>query len=373
MSLARLAAGDHMSTALLRGVTEERGSYNKHAATQAAGGALALPLLAKAAQDLVLDPDDGPVVIADYGSSQGKNSLAPMSAAITTLRRRISAGRPICVVHVDVAENDFSTLFNVLDTAPDSYLSEDEDVFPSAVGRSFYRSVLPPSHVHLGWSSHAAIWLSRAPALIPGHFWIPSATGPVRAAFERQAAEDWEIFLRLRARELRPGGRLVVVLPSPLEEEKSRVHAGMNHINAVLAEMVADGAMAAEEREKMILLSYPRSIVELLAPFTQCGRFENLVVERCEVFKVPDPGWANYQRDHDRDKLAAKQTGFFRATFMPSLASALAPDRGAERRQIFIDRLAHGLENRLVEDPAPLQLLAQAIVLAKQAQARAAP
>ena len=134
MSIERLAAGGRGSTTLLRGVTEEHGSYNKHAAIQAAGGALALPLLEKAARNLVMDPDDGPIVIADYGSSQGKNSLAPMNAAIATLRRRTSARQPICVVHVDVAENDFSTLFNVLDSAPDSYLSGDPDVFPSAIG-----------------------------------------------------------------------------------------------------------------------------------------------------------------------------------------------------------------------------------------------
>jgi hypothetical protein len=356
-----------MPTTLLRGVTEDHGSYNKYAATQAAGGALALPLLEKAALDLVLDSDDRPVVIADYGSSQGKNSLAPMCAAIAALRGRTSARRPICVVHVDVAENDFSTLFDVLDSAPDSYLLEYKGVFPSAVGRSFYRSVLPPGHVHLGWSSYAAVWLSRAPSMIPGHFWIPRSTGAIRAAFERQAAVDWEAFLKLRALELRPGGRLVVVLPSPPDEGNSQIHIGMDHINAVLADMVAGGAIGAEERERMLLLAYPRRTVEVLAPFAQ-GGFENLVVEQCEVFKVQDPGWADYQLDQDRSKLAAKHAGFFRATFMPSLASALVPNRGAEERQRFINQLADGLKERLAEEPAPLDLLAQAIVLAKEAE-----
>ena len=351
----------------LSGVTEEHGSYNQHSATEAAGGALALPLLEKAARDLVLDPDDRPVVVADYGSSQGKNSLAPIRAAIAILRKRTSARRPICVVHVDLAENDFSTLFGVLHSSADSYLSQDQDVFPSAVGRSFYRPVLPPGHVHLGRSSYAAVWLSRAPTMVPGHFWIPSSTGAVRAAFGLQAAEDWKTFLKLRARELRAGGRLVVVLPSAPDEGKLQIHAGMNHINAVLAEMVAEGAIAAEERERMLLLSYPRSTSELLAPFARAGRFENLVVEQREIFKVQDPGWMDYERDQDREKLAAKHTGFFRATFMPSLASALASDRGAEGRQFFIDRLADGLKKRLVAEPMPLDLLAQAILLAKEA------
>jgi hypothetical protein len=205
--------------------------------------------------------------------------------------------------------------------------------------------------------------------MIPGHFWIPRLTGALRAKFERQAAEDWETFLKLRAQELRPGGRLVVVLPSSPDDGKSQIHVGMNHINAVLATLVADGTIAAKERERMILLSYPRRTAELLAPFTRRGRFESLVAKECEVLKVPDPGWANYQRDHDRIKIATKHTGFFRATFMPSLASALAPGGGAEGRQLFIDRLADGLMKRLVEEPAPLDLLVQVIILAKEANA----
>jgi hypothetical protein len=354
---------------LLHGVTEARGSYNRHAASQAAGGALALPLLEKAAQAVSLDGGERPIVIADYGSSQGKNSLAPMRAAIAALRPRLAPRRPICVVHVDVAENDFSTLFDVLDAAQDSYVCGDPDVFPSAVGRSFYRSVLPPGHVHLGWSSYAAVWLSRAPTTIPGHFSIASSTGAVRAAFERQAAQDWEAFLQLRARELRSGGRLVVTLPSPPDDGISQVHKGMNHANALLAEMVAAGEITAEERARMLLLSYPRRKSELLAPFAENRRFANLLLEQCEVFPVPDAAWDEYQRDQDKGKLAANYTGFFRATFMPSLASALAPERGAEGRRRFIDRLAEGLKRRLIQEPASLSLRAQTIVFAKEAEA----
>jgi hypothetical protein len=356
------------ASTLLHGLTEARGSYNRHAETQAAGGAQALPLLQKAVQALQLDTGDRPIVIADYGSSQGRNSLAPMRAAIAAFRERAPRPRPICVVHVDVAENDFSTLFDVIDTSPDSYTSDDPDVFPSAVGRSFYRPALPPDYVHLGWSSHAAVWLSRAPTRIPDHFWIPSSTGPVRTAFERQAAEDWEAFLTLRAGELRAGGRLVVTLPSPPDDGISQIHQGMNHVNALLAEMVAASEITAEERARMLLLSYPRRKSELLAPFAEIGRFGDLILEQCEVFPVPDAAWGEYEQDRDKEKLAAKYAGFFRATFMPSLASALAQERGSEGRQRFIDRLAERLKQRLTREPAPLNLRAQTIVLLKEAR-----
>jgi hypothetical protein len=354
---------------LFHGVTEARGSYNKHAASQAAAGALALPLLRKAAQAVALGAEDQAAVIADYGSSQGKNSLAPMRAAIAVLRGRLSPRWPICVVHVDVAENDFSTLFDVLDHAADNYSSDDPDVFPSAVGRSFYRSVLPQGHVHLGWSSFAAVWLSRPPTLIPGHFWIPSSSGASRAEFERQAAKDWQAFLALRARELRPGGRLVVVLPAARDDGTTPIDDRMNQLNAVLAEMVADRAIAAAERARMILPAYPRRDSELLAPFARDKRFEGLVLDEFETAPVPEPDWDEYERDRDRDRLAAKQTGFFRATFMPSLASALAVERSAEERQRFIDRIADGLKQRLIGELRPLGVRAQVIVLAKELEA----
>ena len=117
--------------------------------------------------------------------------------------------------HVDQPSNDFNALFEVLDVDPDRYVLDEPNVFPAAIGRSFYESVLPPGSVHLGWCSYAAVWLSRIPALIPGHFISFRGTDAVRAEFERQAAQDWEAFLSLRARELRAGSLLDRRAPGP--------------------------------------------------------------------------------------------------------------------------------------------------------------
>src|SRR5215472_4168562 len=125
-------------------VMEGKGFYNRNAAIPAAGGALALPLLEQAARLINLDTGDRPIVIADYGSSEGRNSLAPMRAAIAVLRARAGRQRPIFVYHTDLPANDFSTLFNVLESDPDSYVRGAPNVFPSAIGRSFYQRVLSP-------------------------------------------------------------------------------------------------------------------------------------------------------------------------------------------------------------------------------------
>ena len=77
------------------GAMEGRGAYNRHAELPASGGAFALPHFERAVRALPLDTGDQPIVIADYGSSQGKNSLAPMRTAIEALRTRRGADRPI--------------------------------------------------------------------------------------------------------------------------------------------------------------------------------------------------------------------------------------------------------------------------------------
>jgi hypothetical protein len=126
--------------------------------------------------------------------------MAPMQLAIQALRRRIGPDRAISVFHIDQPSNDFNALFAVLDADPERYVLDEPNVFPAAVGRSFYESVLPAGSVHLGWSSYAAVWLSRIPTLIPDHFFPVHSTSTVRAEFDRRAASDWEEFLSLRER-----------------------------------------------------------------------------------------------------------------------------------------------------------------------------
>jgi hypothetical protein len=100
-----------------------------------------------------------------------------------------------------------------LSSDPGRYAVAGANVFPCAIGRSFYEQVLPSDSAHLGWCSYAAVWLSRIPSLIPGHLFPPCSTGAAQIAFERQAAEEWETLLSLRACEMRAGARLVAVLP----------------------------------------------------------------------------------------------------------------------------------------------------------------
>jgi hypothetical protein len=347
------------------GGMESGGAYNRHAVLQAAGNTLALLHAREAARRVDIDPGDEPLIIADYGSSQGKNSLAPMRAAIETFRSRVGADRSIVVCHVDLPINDFNTLFRTLDSDPDSYTRDAANVHACGVARSFFHNVLPPGSVHFGWCAYAVQWLSCVPAAPVDHLWFASLSDPARSIYEQQAAQDWESFLALRAKELRPGGRLVVVCPG--------VGSGQaigNHADAVIADMVKDGAISAQEQSRMTLACWVRSQQDYIAPFQRDGRFLNLTVEHCDSTPQADAAWDQYQRDGNAEALAIKHAAFFRATFLPTLAVALTRGDDLQARQSFGDRLEQGLRQRLLREPTPTNSRVDTVVIAKLPAAR---
>jgi len=245
-----------------------KGGYNRNSRVQAAALSPAVLMLEGAAKMVTLPPDSQPIVIADYGSSQGRNSLVPLQTAIRALRERVGQTREISVIHTDLPENDFTVLFETLLTSPESYLRKDGAVFASAVGRSYYEQFLPTHSVALGWSSWAVQWLSRTPARIPDQVQVAfSHDAPTRAAFAQQAAEDWQSFLRMRGRELCAGGRLVVLAMAVDDNGDFGYRPVLDAMYSALVEMVDGGFLSAEELQRMAIPTVGRSRTDFLAPF----------------------------------------------------------------------------------------------------------
>jgi hypothetical protein len=88
---------------------EGAGFYNRHSTAQAAGIDQMLALLERAAGEVPVGEEA--LVIADYGSSQGRNSMAPMRVAIEALSSRCGHDRPALVFHPDLPSNEFTSLF----------------------------------------------------------------------------------------------------------------------------------------------------------------------------------------------------------------------------------------------------------------------
>ncbi|HYZ71833.1 MAG TPA: hypothetical protein VE641_02065, partial [Chthoniobacterales bacterium] len=329
---------------------EGHGAYNRSSRVQAAGSSPAVALLDKAARQVALSASPEPVVIADYGSSEGHNSLAPVTVAIGILRERLGRERAISVVHTDLPGNDFGALFHMLASAPDSYLRDDPRVFSSAIGRSFYEQIMPDSSVTLGWSSWAVQWLSRIPALIPDQVQVAySRDAAVRAAFYQQAAEDWRCFLVHRAAELKPGGRLVLLSMAVDGQGDFGYRASVEAIYRSLEDLVAEGLISASEMCRMVIPTVGRSRDDFNAPFVETGSFAGLSVEELEIFYGEDRLWKQFTEHPDAEAFGAGWAAFSRASVGPTLAASL--DNSMVRAPHFLERLEARMASRLAAAP----------------------
>src|SRR5262249_7295148 len=331
------------------GLMQGGGFYNRHGWMQAAGVTAALPALARAAAAV---PIEWPVMVADYGASQGRNSLRPMQIAIEGLRAR-AMNVPITVIHVDQPGNDFSSLFALLNSSPDSYLQMHPQTYAAAVGRSFFEPVLAPASVTLGWSSFAVMWLTGTRPEALGYVSAALTPPKVLVHLRAQGAADWRRFLAARAGELRPGGRLVVLAAGPAEQGFASTGPLMQRLATTLRQLVVDGRLSEAACSRAFIPTLPRLGTELRAPFAE-GAFAGLALEDQQDWPdFPDSAWERYQQDGDSGALADAYLGFVQATFLPSLLYSLEPFSSTSERQSTVDTLEAAIRSAIKTDPQP--------------------
>lgn len=346
---------------------EGGGGYNLRSRVQASGLSPAVPLLEQGARTAMLPDGAWPITIADYGASEGRNSLIPLGRAIRILRDRIGPQRAIAVVHTDLPENDFTGLFQTLATDRDSYLRNGPSVFPAAVGRSFYEQILPTGSVTLGWSSWAVQWLSRTPMAIPDHVQVAcSRNAAARAAFAGQAAQDWRDLLVHRREELHAGGRLVVLAMALTEAGEFGYAPLLAAMVDALADMRDSGFLRAGEVERMTIPTVGRRREDFMAPFDADGCFGDLHVEEIGMFRGEDRVWEDFTRDGDAQASGARWAAFSRASVFPTLAAGLARGPADPRAGEFVARLEAAMAARLAAAPERMQIPLARMLLAKR-------
>jgi hypothetical protein len=359
------------SSIVVRPEPSDSASYTPSSRLQAAGLRPAIRIFEEAASLVPLPKAPQPIVIADYGAATAHNSLLPVCAAIDVLRKRTRPEHSVLVLHTDVPENDFTAMWRTLAEDPDSYLGRDAATFASAIGRSFYGQIMPSGSVHLGWSSWAIQWLSTVPAPITDHILVAhTADAETRAAYARQAAHDWHEFIAFRGRELRRGGRLVVMTMAVHDDGEIGFRPLFACMLDALEELHKDGLVTEDEARRMCIPVVARREEDFFAPFAPSGKFEQLEIDHLEVFDAEDRFWTQYQIDKNETAFGASWAGFLRASVFPTLISALDGGSSNPRAAQFAERLQNGIAQRLAAAPEQMQIPLAHLVLIKRPKPR---
>ena len=231
-------------------VMEGHGFYNQHAAQERAAAALGIDLLRQAAREVPLD-GEGAVAIADYGSAEGRNSMAPLGAALDELSHARTDPWPWCTPTYRATTSPRCSS----SSRPIRARTSERASSRSRPARSFYEQIFPAATITLGWSATSVLWLRAAPSGLGAHLFTLEATGTDAEKWSAEAAQDWETFLRHRSVELRPGGQVVV---STLIADRSLL-PWMEIVDAGAMEAVEAGVLQRDELERMVVPTYLRS------------------------------------------------------------------------------------------------------------------
>ncbi|XVF83908.1 hypothetical protein PTKIN_Ptkin16aG0531900 [Pterospermum kingtungense] len=201
-------------------------SYVKNSRYAQKVGAVTQPIVHRAAQSLFLEKNSSPyqvLNVAELGCSSGPITFTVMSTVIeSTVKKCSELGCEIPEIQFylnDLVGNDFNTLFKGLSVVEEKF--KDVPWFAMGAPGSFHGRLFPRNSIHLVHSSYAIHWLSKVPKLtdeegLPlnkGKIYI-SKTSPPRVikAYLSQFQEDFIWFLKCRALELVPDGRMVLVI-----------------------------------------------------------------------------------------------------------------------------------------------------------------
>lgn len=315
--------------------------------------------LVRNAIERIPDRPGNAFTLSDMGTADGGTSFDMIGDAIGVIRGRFPE-RDVQIVYTDQPRNDYNAIFAMVHglSGQPSYLDRFDNVQVLASATSFYDPILPTGVLDLGFSATAMHWLSRKPCDIPDHVHAVGATGESRAEFASQAAKDWETILICRAKELAPGGRLVLVNFGVDEEGRYLGNTGginmFDTFDAIWQGFVADGTITEAEYSAMTLPQYYKSMDEFRAPLDDpesAVSKAGLSVEHCETRVVPCPFAADFQDHGDAERFASAYVPTLRSWSAATFRSGLSINRSDDERDQIIDDYYGAYESMVRDAP----------------------
>ncbi|GMI80544.1 jasmonic acid carboxyl methyltransferase [Hibiscus trionum] len=319
--------------------------YGNNSSHQRTVISMVKPLLAESIIELYSAmPSAECLKIADLGCSAGPNTLLVVSEIIDIIDetcQRLKRTPPCLQAFLnDLAGNDFNAIFTC--SLPSFYESLEKEkgtkfgnnCFVAGVPGSFYGRLFPPSSLHFVHSSYAIMWISKAPtelvtktgtSLNKGNICVAKTSPPaVFEAYLEQFQRDFAVFLRCRADEVVPGGRMLLTTMGSIKSNDPLTI--WEFVGLKLNEMVVEGLIENEKLESFDLPYYAASGEELRSVIEAEGSFE---LQKPEAFNMD---WDDYIKKADGDRVLDKAARAaiiardIRAVGEPILASHFGED-----------------------------------------------
>ncbi|KAL6839850.1 hypothetical protein ACP4OV_029660 [Aristida adscensionis] len=238
--------------------------------------------------------------VADLGCASGTNALSLVEDIIRSIANACRRGSPppeFSVLLNDLPTNDFNAVFSHLPQFTAKLQAHDPlpTVFVSGVPGSFYGRLFPSRSLHLVCCLASLHWLSQVPPglrdetntpINKGKMFI-SNTSPAAVAtiYRRQFQRDFSLFLRSRATEVVPGGRMVLAMQGRHNEclTDGKTTLLFDLLSESLATLVTQGQVEQEKVDAYNVPFYAPSIREMEEEVQREGSFRVDYVQTCEI------------------------------------------------------------------------------------------
>ena len=298
--------------------------------------------------------------IADFGAADGGTSMDMMRRLTRAIGER-EPQRQMSIVYTDLPHNDFSTLFRLtqglLGASDATPLAHTPGLFIFGSGASFYNQIVPDGALSLGFSATAMHWLSSRPCMIEDHVQAVGANAAEQAAFRARSLADWDTILLARAKELRPGGRLVFANFCIDEAGRYLGHTGgvdmFDSFTRHWRDMRDSGRITQREYVDATFQQFYKTPEEFAAPFRDphsAVSRAGLRLEHVSTMVTPCPYAAAFAEHGDAAAFARAYVPTLRSWSETVFAGALA-GRDPETRAEILDAYFGAYEAEVARAP----------------------
>ena len=299
-------------------------------------------------------------MLADMGCADAGTSLEMIGNAIAEIQT-LNPKSQITVVYADQPANDFNALVDIVHgrTQFDSWLGRMEGAFSLFSGTSFYLQAVPDGTIDFIFSATAMHWLSTKPSDISDHVHMVGAHGDELTAFSEQASKDWETILLCRAKELKVGGKMVLV--NFCRDPQGYYLGNTGGVNMFdnfannWREFLRQGKITEAEFLAMTLPQYYNTVEEFSQPMElkhgavyQAG----LRLDSIETRVVRCPFAEQFKLDGDVEKFADGLIPTIRSWNQSIFRAGLDDDRNDDEKNTLIEDYYNTYRRQVIENPS---------------------